>query len=65
MPLPVGWPSGHHGVLKDTLQFDLLFGNRLKLIITLPDARRRIGERCQTGGNRQVAQDRQAGRSPA
>ncbi len=21
MPLPVGWPSGHHGVLKDTLQF--------------------------------------------
>ena len=30
MPLPVGWPSGHHGVLKDALQSgDLLFGIRL------------------------------------
>jgi len=31
MPLPVGWPSGHHGILKDALQLsDLLFGNSLK-----------------------------------
>ena len=30
MPLPVGWHSGHHGVLKNDLQLgDLLFGNRL------------------------------------
>jgi len=33
MPLPVGWPSCHHGILKDALQLgDLLFGNSLRPI---------------------------------
>ncbi|MFZ4701663.1 MAG: hypothetical protein ACOYMG_16575 [Candidatus Methylumidiphilus sp.] len=25
MPIPIGWPSGHQSVLKDDLQWGILF----------------------------------------